>query len=140
MVSGKSKRRQVPPSRLRYEASHPTATVRVARELHNELKRLRETAGLSMAEVLKVGLEKAQASTQKTYEKGFKAGKKAGRQTGYRSGKSDGFEVATEKYAVSYYCARCRYRHLTITTDKEKEAAANLMYEAGWHNPDCERR
>ena len=95
-----------------------------------------------MAQVLKIGLEKAQTATDEAYEKGHQVGLKRGQkqalQKGIQKGKIEGFEFAKKKYAVSFYCARCEERHLTITSDEAKEDAANLMHRAGWHDPDCE--
>ena len=54
----KGKRRSTPPSRRRYEASHPTVSVRVDPELYGELKALKKKAGLSVADVLRVGMER----------------------------------------------------------------------------------
>ena len=128
MVTRRSGKRSVPPSRRRYEASHPTLTVRVSRELYEELQELRNVAGLSYSDVLKQGLDEAKVATEDAYVKG------------YEEGSDSGEQIAKEKYEVTYYCSRCRRRHLTIDTDREKEAAAMLMYEARWHSPRCAQR
>ena len=52
------KRRSVPPSKQRYLATHPTVSVRVELDLYTQLKELKEKANLSMADVLKIGLER----------------------------------------------------------------------------------
>lgn len=44
-----------PPSRVRYEQSHPTISVRINRELYDELKELSRTTGKSFADFLKDG-------------------------------------------------------------------------------------
>ena len=56
MVKTHGKRRPTPPSRQRYESSHPTVSVRVDPELYGELKALKQKANLSVADVLRVGL------------------------------------------------------------------------------------
>ena len=117
MVKPRRTHRHVAPSRTRYEAGHPTVTVRVDRALYDNLKALKDTAGLSMADVLKVGLEKAQPDLEAAYHQGY--------------------EEAEAEYKVTYWCAHCRERHMVITTDAEKEAACKLMYQAGWYNPKC---
>ena len=86
--------------------------------------------GVSMAQILKVGLEKIQVTTEDAYKKGHEAGLEEGEQLGW--------DLAQLEYAVTYYCAACRYLHLTVTTNEEKRAAADLMYEAGWHDPGCQ--
>ena len=56
MVNRSGKRRPLPPSRERYERSHPTVSLRVDIDLYAQLKALKEKANLSVADVLKVGL------------------------------------------------------------------------------------
>ena len=48
-----------------------------------------------------------------------------------------GYEEARRHYEVSYWCAKCGEDHLSITTDEEKSAAAEFMYQQGWHDPGC---
>lgn len=52
------KRRSIPPSRRRYQASHPTVSFRVDLDLYAELKGWKEKHNLSVADVLKVGLKR----------------------------------------------------------------------------------
>lgn len=121
MVSRNPNRKHVPPSRRRYEESHPTVTVRVDQELYRQLKSLRESTGQSVADVLKVGLGRVQADLRPAQEQAY----------------SDGYEDAQNEYEVTYWCSRCQRRHLSIDTDEQKEAAAGLMYQAGWHSTAC---
>lgn len=124
------KQRHVPPSRIRYEANHPPVTARVSKELYDELKSLKGSGGLSVADVLKIGLEKTKPKVHEAYQKGYREGGE--------EGFSEGWEKARKGYEVIYWCARCRRRHLSITTDEEKEAAASLMYREGWCSTACE--
>ena len=78
-----------------------------------------------MADVLKIGLEKAKPDLD--------AAEMQGQEEGYEIG----YEMAKADYQVIYWCSRCRRRHLSIATHEEKQAAAEMMYIAGWHNPDC---
>ena len=71
MVNTQGKRRSTPPSRKRYEASHPTVSFRVDRTLYLELKRLKEQANLSVADVLKVGLERCEPLVGEAFHNGF---------------------------------------------------------------------
>ena len=71
MVNTHGKRRPTPPSRRRYEASHPTVSFRVDRNLYLELKRLKEQAKLSVGDILRVGLERASPSVEEAFNKGF---------------------------------------------------------------------
>lgn len=125
MVTNKKTKRRVAPSRLRYEASHPTVKIRVDQKLYDELKALKEQTGQSVADVLRVGLGKAQAASGETYDRALLEGYEIG------------CEQAKEEYEVTYWCAKCRRRHMSITSDDEKEAVANFIYQAGWHSEAC---
>ena len=71
MVNTHGKRRPTPPSRQRYESSHPTVSVRVNPELYGELKALKQKANLSVADVLKVGLERCEPLVGEAFQNGF---------------------------------------------------------------------
>lgn len=94
MVRRQAGKRKVPPSRLRYEARHPTVTVRVDQAGYDELKRLKDSSGLSVAEVLKIGPERAQAVTEDSYRIGFEVGIEHGRKEVFAKGAKKGWEWA----------------------------------------------
>jgi|GEM_PF-1715511 len=71
MVNRSGKRRPLPPSRERYERSHPTVSLRVDLDLYAQLKALKEKANLSVADVLKVGLQKGEPLVGEAFRKGF---------------------------------------------------------------------
>ena len=74
MVKAKGKRRSIPPSRRRDEASHPAVSFRVDLDLYAQLKGLKEKANLSVADVLKVGLEKCDLLVGEARHTGFMGG------------------------------------------------------------------
>jgi len=130
MVSGRSGihrkgKKPVPPSRLRYEETHPTVTVRVSEEMREKLTELKEVHDLSLGDVLRHGLETAKPDLDKAYTQGL------------TEGYEDGYGEAKDEYEVIYWCSGCRRRHLSINTVEEKEAAAQLMYDAGWESSAC---
>jgi len=71
MVNKQGKRRSTPPSRRRYETSHPTVSFRVDLDLY---ARLKEKANLSVADVLKVGLERCEPLVGEAHHTGFMGG------------------------------------------------------------------
>ena len=71
MVNRSGKRRTVPPSRERYQRSHPTVSLRVDLDLYAQLKALKEKANLSVADVLKVGLQKGEPLVGEAFRNGF---------------------------------------------------------------------
>ena len=74
MVNRSGKRRPLPPSRERYERSHPTVSLRVDIDLYAQLKALKEKANLSVADVLKVGLERCEPLVGAAHHTGFMGG------------------------------------------------------------------
>ena len=70
MVNKQGKRRSTPPSRRRYETSHPTVSFRVDHDLYARLKELKEKANLSVADVLKIGLGRCVKGGEKLYRQG----------------------------------------------------------------------
>ena len=71
MVNRSGKRRPLPPSRERYERSHPTVSLGVDLDLYAQLKALKEKANLSVADVLKVGLQKGEPLVGEAFRNGF---------------------------------------------------------------------
>ena len=137
MVTGSSAPRRkgkksAPPSRLRYEKANPAVTVRISSELRAKLAELKETHDLSLGDVLRIGMEKAKPDLAAAYERG----REEAHQEEYQA-YSEGYEEAKMEYEVTYWCSRCRRRHLSITTAEAMNAAAQLMYEAGWHSTAC---
>ena len=74
MVNRNGKRRPLPPSRERYQQSHPTVSLRVDQDLYDRLKELKGKANLSVADVLKVGLEKSEPLVGEAFQNGFMGG------------------------------------------------------------------
>ena len=71
MVNTQGKRRSIPPSRRRYETSHPTVSFRVDPDLYAQLKRLKQKSNLRVADVLKVGLERCEPLAGEAFRNGF---------------------------------------------------------------------
>ena len=74
MVNRSGKRRPLPPSRERYQRSHPTVSLRVDQDLYARLKELKKKANLSVADVLKVGLERCEPLVGEAHHTGFTGG------------------------------------------------------------------
>ncbi len=64
-----------PPSRVNYEAAHPTVSIRVTCELYNQLEELRHKAGKSLGDILREAVGKQAPSTKRAYDYGFLAAK-----------------------------------------------------------------
>ena len=110
------KRIHKPPSRIRYEQSHPTVSVRVRRELYDQLKDLREHSGKSVGDILREALKEQAPSTKRAHQLGYAAAKR--------------------EFAVSYKCSVCG-GNLMVNSLEEKQAIARYMREHGWGHGAC---
>ncbi len=107
-----------PPSKIRYDQSHPTVSIRVTRELYDQLKDLREHSGKSLGDILREALKQQMPSTKKAYQEGYNAAKR--------------------EFAVSYKCRVCGGT-LIVASAKEKEDIARYMKDVGWVHSTCLR-
>ncbi len=67
-------KRHVPPSRIRYEQSHPVVSLRVTVEQKRKLDSIRKKAGQSRATILKEGLGLIEATVGEAYTRGYRDG------------------------------------------------------------------
>ena len=112
------KRVHKPPSKIKYDESHPTVSVRVTRELYDQLSDLREQSGKSVGDILREALKQQAPSTKKAYQLGFNAAKR--------------------EFAVYYKCSVCGGT-ITVNSSQEKESIARHMREEGWGHGRCVR-
>ena len=74
MVTGKTKAKRVPPSRLRYESRNPVVSVRISQETKRQLDLLKFESGMSAADVLRIGLDRAKPDMHVADERGVNDG------------------------------------------------------------------
>lgn len=115
-----ARKRHYPPSRLRYDQSHPTISVRVDRELFDRLQDLKGHSGKSIGDILREALGVQAPATKKAYDRG------------YKKGTAD----AERRYRIQVPCKVCRGL-IPITSRNGKETAARLLHEAGWGHLRC---
>ena len=113
------KSKKVPPSRVRYETANPTISIRVSQELKEELEELKIASGLSLADILKAGLDRLKPDTEASYERGY----------------VDGYEVAKEEFEVFAPCGTCGRAHLSVVSEGMKAVAAQRLI--GWSAKSC---
>ena len=111
--------RHKPPSRIRYEKSHPTVSFRIKKEYYDKMKKLLDQKGQSIADFFKEALGIQEESYQQPYDKGY--------------------EDAKKKYAVRFRCSICN-EWTEIDTDKEKEKARKAMESGGWYHTECHNK
>jgi hypothetical protein len=118
----------IPPSRVRYENSHPTVSCRVSREFYNSLVNAKTRENKSFADILKLGLGKIENADKKLREANDKSFSE-----GYERGMSD----AEDYYKVIYHCRRCG-KEMVVINQEEKKAVDSYM-SSGWGHTECPR-
>jgi len=102
-MSKKNEKKHRPPSRIRYEESHPTISFRLEKSLRDELNSFLQKNNLSKPDFIKIFLKKQkenyEAVRTDAYDKGLQDGKKSGREEGYEEGKKD--------WAIWVNCYNC---------------------------------
>ena len=115
-----AKKRHVPPSRRRYEQSHPTVSVRVSRDVFDQLKMLKQQSSKSVADVLKEALGTQAPSVKRSHQLGY----------------MKGLAEAEKKYRIDYRCSVCGGT-ITLASVEEKQAVTEYMRENGWAHGSC---
>jgi predicted CopG family antitoxin len=121
-----TKDRRKPPSRIRYEESHPTISCRVAKEIYDRLQDIKKGEGRSFSDILKTGLGMLEAEAEKEDK-------------AYSEGYKKGYKKAEQKFKVTYACSVCG-KIMSLTSEEEKQAAGEYMKEQGWHYDECDEK
>ena len=129
----KATKRQ-PPSRVRYEQSHPTVSCRIPREVHDRLQAAKKSEAKSFADILKTGL-----GILELREKDTRKIRRQSRADGYKEGYAEGFAEAERFYKVTYPCCICG-ETMEITSIEAKQAASQFMQEHRWGHIACHER
>jgi hypothetical protein len=109
-----------PPSRIKYDESHPTVSVRVDRKLYDELKELQKLTKKSLTDILREAVRKQKPWAKDAYDIGQKVG----------------YDSAKREFEVTYRCSGCG-GIITITSPEARKAAAQYMRENGWGHKKC---
>jgi hypothetical protein len=138
-------RRHVPPSRLRYEHTHPTIAVHCDVETKARLIALREATGLSLGALVKQALGVLEPDLRAARQSGFaagladgrRAGELAGRAAGIEEGRKAGYTSAVRRYRITFPCPKCgKLMPVVVGSDQAADARAALV-ESEWEHTQC---
>ena len=114
-----------PPSRVRYEQSHPTVSFRLDKDTHDLLKqRLEDLGGISFADFIKDSLGLLQIKIPNTEDI---------KETAW----GEGYDQAEKDYQIWYYCSVCRERMDMEPNSDSHKAMIGYMKENGWGHKSC---
>jgi len=110
------KKKHKPPSRIKYEDNNPTISIRVDREVKQQLDEIRERSGKSLGDILREALQVQAPSTKKAFTRGIEEGRSI--------------------YGVSFRCSGCQ-NTIWIDSPEMKDAATQIMEKYGWGHKEC---
>ena len=110
------KMRHQPPSKIKYNQTHPTVSIRVSQDLYDQLKDLREKSGKSLGDILRQALDKQAPSANKAFQRGF--------------------NEARRQFVVMYRCVICG-GPIEVTTAQEKQDIVEYMRSERWGHGGC---
>ena len=114
-----------PPSRLRYEQSHPTMSCRLDKDTHTLLKqRLEDLGSISFAAFVKNSLGLLELDTPDIEEIKEEAG-------------GEGYAEAIKEWQIWYFCDVCHKRIDIEPNSDAHRAIIDYMRKAGWGHIDC---
>lgn len=114
-----------PPSRARYEQSHPTVSCRVSRDTYILLKqRLEDLGGVSFADFVKDALGLLELKMPDIEELKHTAA-------------GEGYDQAMKDYQIWYYCAVCGKRINIVPNGNDHKAIIGYMEEHRWGHASC---
>jgi len=111
-----AKKKQPPPSKIKYDKSHPPISIRVSQDLKEQLDEIKEMSGKSVGDILREAVGVQGESIKNAWKRGVSHGKGL--------------------YGVWYKCSVCG-GNILIESDNEKKSAAILMREHGWQHGKC---
>ena len=121
------KRRTNPPSRQRYEETHPVFSARVSKGIYDRIQAVKEKEGRSNTDILKVALGLIEVKKRAEEEV---------RQEAHDDGYEEGVNQAIEVFGIRYPCYKCG-REILVDTEEEKQAIRQYMLEHKWGHAEC---
>jgi hypothetical protein len=115
-----------PPSREKYERSHPTVSARLPTEKRDKLLSVLQRLGLSLRSLLISIADELEIKLKPLDE---------ARRDGYR----EGYEKARSMFAVTYPCRKCS-GPVAITSQQSKAAVSKFMTEHGAGHAECPKK
>ncbi len=113
-----------PPSRERYEQSHPTVSCRVSRDTYDKLKNhLNELGDISFADFVKDALGELELKIPKAAI--------------LEKARLESRTQTVKEHQIWYYCSVCRQRMNIAPNGPDHKALIGYLKEHGWGHGDC---
>lgn len=120
-----------PPSRIRYEQSHPVLSCRISKTDYDLLKQRLGELGISFATFVKNALGVLELKLTDIEE---------ARKEGYNQGYNKGYNKAQKDHQIWYYCYVCNERINMKPNDPDHKAMIEYMHGNRWRHAKCAKR
>ena len=120
--------RHKPPSRIRYEQSHPVVSCRIPKADYDLLKQRLKELNISFATFVKDALGRLEIKLSDIEE---------ARNEGYNKGYKLGYNKAMKDYQIWYHCSVCGERMNMKPNDEDHKEMIHYMREHGWRHAKC---
>ena len=123
------KKRHKPPSRIRYEKTHPVVSFRVKDEWYDAFKAFLQEQNLSIGDFFRISYEKQKANYQKAHNQGFNKG--------YRIGYNAGYEKGKEEWGIQFPCSICGELVYIPPNSDCHQAVIEFLKSRHWAHGKC---
>ena len=114
-----------PPSKIKYEQSHPALSCRISKDAYDLLKqRLEDLGGVSFADFVKDSLGLLQLKMPDVEE--IK-----------ETARAEGYDQAKKDYQIWYFCNVCRKPIYVLPNCDSHKAIIGYMKENRWAHATC---
>ena len=124
-----AKKRHKPPSRIRYEKTHPVISVRMPKKWIDDLDAYLDEQGLSRGDFYRISLGKQKANYRRAYIQGYNKG--------YNIGLNAEYEKGMQDWGIQFPCRICgELVYIPPNSDCHK-AIIEFLRECGWAHAEC---
>jgi hypothetical protein len=113
------KKKRQPPSRVKYDKSHPVVSIRVSREMYEEIKSLQDIGGKSLGDILREALDKQEVITDTAYK--------------------NGFNIAKFLFGITFKCNICK-QSIMVQDKNLKDSIVDFLESNGCGHSSCHER
>jgi predicted transcriptional regulator len=110
------KKKNIPPSKVKYDHSHPTVSIRVDKKLKDDLDELRTKGGKSLGDILREAVGKQLPIVEHAYQ--------------------DGFAEGQASAAFYFPCGKCGGL-IQIISQEDRQLVAESLKECGLGHKTC---
>jgi hypothetical protein len=126
-----------PPSRVKYDAAHPSVGVHTDRATYDRLLALRQRTGLPFSQLILRTLGEVELQVDAAFEAGRRSGRRDGKAVGHAKGREEGYAKAVSEFQIPLSCPVCDDDMPLRAGTPMADAAVAWLKERGWRHTTC---